>query len=167
MSEDLLESLSDSVLNRGGGKDLIAGRGRLQRERASKAVLGIVVHRFIRQQAALGLSLNALAAPRKISENTFHAHRSSAVETHCVEILLVSPPAPSGDFSAVRSVPADEEVRVAEASRFHRDTVPDQNPSGRLNTNKSGAVSPFPNTCMFPSSTTRICFPVTVNPSLL
>lgn len=98
MPENLLESLGDSVLKGGGGRGLVPGHGKVQVERASKAVLDIAVRHFIHRQARQGISLESPSGSRRISENTFHARRLSAARFQCAEVLLVSPPSPRGDF---------------------------------------------------------------------
>ncbi len=97
LPEALLEKMAQAALN-GGGAAQIDNRKHNRYERTVKGILTLVVRNFIRQQEILGHRCSASSEPRRISENTFRAHRSRARQVHCVEVILISPPAPAGDF---------------------------------------------------------------------
>ncbi|MCE5270524.1 hypothetical protein LLH00_04500 [bacterium] len=98
LPEALLESMALASLNGGGGSAQIDGRKPNRFERTVKGILALVVRNFICQQEILGRHCSASSGPRRISENTFRAHRSRARKVNCVEVILISPPAPAGDF---------------------------------------------------------------------
>ncbi len=95
---ELLENMAFSALNGGGGAAMVGSRGKNRFERIIKEILGIIVRNFLKQMELGGKAAFVNQPPRRISENTFQAHRSRAREVHCVEVILISPPAPAGDF---------------------------------------------------------------------
>lgn len=95
---ELLENMAFSALDGGGGSALVGSRGKDRFERIIKEILGIIVRNFLKQMEIYGKTAFVNQPPRRISENTFQAHRGRARQVYCVEVILISPPAPVGDF---------------------------------------------------------------------